>query len=209
MLREYTLDKPWLVIFDDLNKASVIADFWPRLGSGAIIVTSVASDIVFNLSPYVIKVPAFSEEEAIGCFLDQLSLDNTARLNKLWAAKINQELGGHPLAIVRVAAFARSRKLRIEECAEQIELALYEASDTSHIEKYDDYLKDVCTVWKKPFKKLSKNSQAMGLLGMLSYLAAEKIPEALFTPKLSGIEFSNNMLFCLDVTRYVHTTYLH
>ncbi|KAL7907170.1 hypothetical protein GGI35DRAFT_486961 [Trichoderma velutinum] len=193
--------RPWLVIFDDLDNASVIEDFWPCRGRGSIIVTSVVSDIIFDLNPYVIKVPAFSEAEAIDCFLDQLCLDNTVELNKSWAAKINQELRGYPLAIVRVAAFARSRKLRIEECAEQIELALNEARETSRIETYDDYLKDIHTVWKKPFEELSKNSQAMGLLGMLSYVAAEAIPQALFTPKLSRIELSKNMLFCQDITR--------
>ncbi|KAL6696739.1 P-loop containing nucleoside triphosphate hydrolase protein [Trichoderma pleuroticola] len=178
-------DTPWLVIFDNLNDASAIEDFWPRGGLGSIIVTSVISDVVFNLNPYVIKVPAFSEEEAIGCFLDQLALDNTDELNKNSAAKINQELGGHPLAIVRVAAFARSCKFRIEECAEQIELALDEARDSSPIKNYDDYLKDICTVWKMSFKKLSEKPQTMSLLGMLSYLAAETIPEVLFTPNLS------------------------
>ncbi|KAL7788775.1 P-loop containing nucleoside triphosphate hydrolase protein [Trichoderma afarasin] len=178
-------DAPWLVIFDNLNDVSTIADFWPRAGLGSIIVTSVVSDVVFNLNPYEIKVPAFSEEEAINCFLDQIALDNTVERNKNSAAKINQELGGHPLAIVRVAAFARSCKLRIEECAEQIEVALDEARDTSPTKKYDDYLKDICTVWEMSFKKLSEKPQAMSLLGMLSYLAAETIPEALFTPKLS------------------------
>ncbi|KAK4063147.1 hypothetical protein Trihar35433_8942 [Trichoderma harzianum] len=194
-------ETPWLVIFDNLNEASAIEDFWPRGGLGSIIVTSVVSDVVFNLNPYVIKVPAFSEEEAIGCFLDQLALDNKDELNKNSAAKINQELGGHPLAIVRVAAFARSCKFRIEECAEQIELALDEARDASPIKNYDDYLKDISTVWKMSFKKLSEKPRAMSLLGMLSYLAAETIPEVLFTPKLSRGELSDDLLFCSNSIR--------
>ncbi|KAK4077059.1 uncharacterized protein Triagg1_4026 [Trichoderma aggressivum f. europaeum] len=189
-------DTPWLLIFDNLHDASIVADFWPRRGLGSIIVTSVVSDVVFNLNPYRIRVPAFSDDEAIECLLDHLSIDSTVELNKISAAKINQELGGHPLAIVRVAAFARSCKLRIEECADQIELALEEVRDTSPIEKFDNYPKEICTVWNMSFKKISENSQAMSLLGMLSYLAAETIPEALFMPNLSREEYPSNILFC-------------
>ncbi|KAL7784962.1 P-loop containing nucleoside triphosphate hydrolase protein [Trichoderma ceciliae] len=189
-------DAPWLVIFDNLDDASVITGFWPHGGQGSIIVTSVISDVIFNFDPYEIKVPPFSEEEAVGCLLKQLSLDDKVGSNYSSALKLNKELGGLPLGIVRVAAFIRSCKIDIEECAEEVELALNKARDRKLPARYDDYLKDLSTVWNMSFKKLSENPQAIGLLGMLSFLAAETIPEELFTPKLAACELSTNISFC-------------
>ncbi|EHK23902.1 uncharacterized protein TRIVIDRAFT_221152 [Trichoderma virens Gv29-8] len=188
-------DTPWLLIFDNVYDVLLPHDFLPYEGSGSIIYTSVFRHHGFNYVPYAIRVPVFPETEAIGCLLDHISLDKTVELNNISAAKLNQFLGGHPLAIVRVATFIRSCKLPIEQCARLVELTWEKSRDTLLIGECGGYLKDMQKVWGIPFEKLSETPRAIALLGMLSYLTAEEVPEALLAPEIAKSERLSDTLF--------------
>lgn len=166
------------MVFDNLTDPEVLTGSWPKGRFGSVIVTTVDRDVTFGLSHHSIPVQTFSEAEGAGLLLSHACIDAPDTTAYDSALKLSRELGGLPLGITSTAAFIRLTKLDIKVCADEFKHALQQARHKQA--RYDDYAKDLSTVWKTHFAHLAAKPHSIDLLGILSFLGADSVPRALF-----------------------------
>ncbi|KGO70255.1 Tetratricopeptide-like helical [Penicillium italicum] len=170
----------WLLIFDNAEDPETLGLFWPERGHGAIIVTTRKPNLAYAMTKHEIVVERFSANEGTQFFVDLATWNSNATKDFKSAALINEQLDGHALGISQMAAIVRSRRMSIEDFA-----TIYAGrgkrwhevvSTGGHHVNYD---KTLATVWEMSFQALEESSSASSLLGILSFLWAPSIPQAL------------------------------
>lgn len=169
----------WLMVFDNVDRADTLEEFWPKDAAGSVLVTCrdplVKSSIHLRNSGTL--VPELSDEEGVALLLrltgresDESDVEN--------APKVVQALGKYPLAIAQMSGVIMARDMSFVEF-----LALYseeterrEIIDTSEGQSASlrRYNQTLSTVWA-----LDNLKEGRALLEVISFLDPDSIPETL------------------------------
>lgn len=169
-------DATWLIIFDNADDLSILADYWPVTGTGSVLVTSrdpLAKSRAHIPVDHGLDLEPLSVSEG-GSLLRQITgIDKEKDVET--SITIATKLSGLPLAINQIARTISRRNLSFEEFLE-----LYnDQSIRSEIYQSKNGLdsKSLYTLWA--FEDLS--SVALGLLNIVSFLDPDRISEKLLS----------------------------
>ena len=161
-------EKPWLIVYDNVEEPGHIEGLTPRTGAHVLITTR-WSDWSRAAAPVAVGV--FSPEVAAD-FL----LDSTGRSDRAGAERLAAALGHLPLALDHAAAYIRRTGM---------DFATYEAlaADLLHkAPKGVDYDTPVFATFALAIDKASESCPAaQKLMGLCAFLAPDRIPLSLFT----------------------------
>lgn len=187
----------WLLVFDNVDSASTLEDFWPRDAAGSVLVTCrdplVKSSIHLRNSGTI--VPELSEEEGIALLLRLTGREvDSADLEQ--APKIVQALGRYPLAIAQMSGVILARDLSFieflglySEETERREIIDTSEGQSASLRRYNQTLG---TVWA-----LDDLKEGRALLEVISFLDPDSIPESLLEKNPA----------CADWDRYPKTSW--
>ena len=161
-------EKPWLLVYDNVEEPGHIEDLMPRTGAHVLITTR-QSDWGTAAPP--VTIGAFPPEVAAD-FL----LESTGRTDRVGAEKLAAALGHLPLALDHAAAYIRRTG---------IDFATYEALAAdllTRAPKGGDYDTPVLATFSLAIDEVSEACpEAQKLMGLCAFLAPDRIPISLFT----------------------------
>jgi hypothetical protein len=171
----------WLVIFDNVEDNDDLIQFWPSGGNGKIIVTTRNPDIGFQLTDDQITIHPFEAKEGRECVLSLTSWPGGVPSDPRSAEELSNELGGLPIGIVHMVALMRRRKTPIKKFLKD-----YRQNKSSYHDKkvpgmtgiYPGIKPKIGSNWTMSFDSLQGESKS--LLGILSFLSPDSIPQELF-----------------------------
>lgn len=174
-LIQYT--SPWLLVFDNVEDASHLDEYWPEGKSGHILVTTRNPNVAaYGLTDDCLYVKPFESDEGRDCINKNASLGGIVVSDLQSAAQLNEELGGLPLAVIQMSALIKVLKITIADF-----LVRYRDNRKRYHKrrgKQNDVV--VEAIWSLSFTTLEDSTEAKLLLGMLCFLSAGSIPQTLF-----------------------------
>ncbi|KAF4452937.1 Tetratricopeptide-like helical [Fusarium austroafricanum] len=208
-----TLDKPWLLILDNIEELATVMAIWPKAGQGHILLTSQNSNLT-QLCSSNILVPPLDSVAGSRLFLEyrtvaQSSLfqpnpsqkSSTRNDDQEMAELIATELSGIPIAITAIAGLLSSMSL------DEILNTLRRYSSFSKILPSDkspnlvQYDSPFGATWDKAQDKLDPSS--LLLVQTLAMLRPSGLREEII---LSGEQNDNLSIFGLDSMPQYHST---
>lgn len=194
----------WLLVFDNAEGDSQLQQYWPGVGNGTIIITTRHPHTFFDMAGSALHIEPFSEEEGADCLLSLTRAKGYSFRDKRAALRLSRWLGGLPLGISQMAAFTRTRGLDIKKCEELYGGQKRRMHKDAKSARYSEYKQDLTTVWVMQFEALNEMPDAKTLLGVLTFLSPDSIPEVLFDlpEEVDDSEIPPNLLFCKDYLRY-------
>ena len=177
-------------MFDNVEDSNLLRDYWPIVNRGHALITTRNHSLAFEPAEIGVEVLAFEPDDGSKLLLHLLSLDITNDLNAREAKsalELAEKLSGHALAISQMASLIHQRSWSIE----QFVPVYMKSTKRLHQTALD-------AVWKLSFEALDSMSSA--LLGVLSYIAPDSVPQALFEPTDSS-RLPKTMHFCNDEFR--------
>jgi hypothetical protein len=109
----------WLIVFDNVDRADTLEDFWPKDAAGSVLVT--CRDPLIKSSIYLRNtgsvVPELLEEEGITLLL-RLTNRESNEDDVKQAPRVVQALGRYPLAIAQMSGVILARDLGFSEFLE-------------------------------------------------------------------------------------------
>lgn len=169
------------MIFDNVEKSEDLDQFWPLGGNGKIIVTTQRPDIGFKLTDHEVTVHPFSPDQGRDCILNLLSWPGGVPSDPPSAEALNEELGGLPIGIIHMTALMRASKTSLKTFLRDYRKnkARYHSKDAPGAAGIAPKSKpSIGTNWNISFSALQDQSQS--LLGILSLLSPNNIPQSLF-----------------------------
>ncbi|KAF2227803.1 hypothetical protein BDZ85DRAFT_254903 [Elsinoe ampelina] len=180
----------WLLVFDNVESQDTLMEFWPSASStGAILVTS-RDTRATKMGIYPIKqgsmLPPLANEEAADLLLTLAWRKDDAD-EVVPSQELAQQLGGMPLAVVRMAGVAMAQDLSFTELRQRVEEEsthddLFELSDHP-LASQNNYDYSLSSVWK--FEKLQHSTT---MLNVISFVDPSSIPEAMITGSFEKIQ---------------------
>lgn len=166
----------WLIVFDNADEPSIVADYWPAMGNGSVLVTSrdPIAKTYYSTKVSGIDLEPFSDTDGAS-LLKALTLDDDiTEMGK----KISRRLGGLPLALTQMASVIKRQELSFSEFMKSYE------NDTEHSElhglRYSTgsgvYSYTISSVWR--LGDLTPKTRT--LLETLAYLDPDCIEEIIF-----------------------------
>ena len=177
----------WLLVFDNVNDANLLSEYWPAAGSsGAILVTSRDS---LAKTPFYqihdgIDLPPLSGQDTAELLLKLTWREDDPEERKL-SMKVAEILGGFPLALTQMAGVINRQSLSFSEFLQRYEEeethgALFHLSlEPSH--KRTNYAHTLASVWA-----LEKLRYSSGLLDIMAFLDPDGIPEKEYLVSMVG-----------------------
>lgn len=186
----------WLMVFDNVDRADTLEEFWPKEAAGSVLVTCrdplVKSSIHLRNSGIV--VPELSDEEGVALLL-RLTGRESDHNDVESAPEIVQALGKYPLAIAQMSGVIMARDLTFGEFlglyseeTERREIIDTSEGQSASLRRYNQTLS---TVWA-----LDDLKEGRALLEVISFLDPDSIPETLLEKNPA----------CADWERYPQTT---
>jgi tetratricopeptide (TPR) repeat protein len=165
-------EKPWLLVYDNVEEPGRIEGLTPRAGAQVIVTTRWSDwDRGSAVTAASVAVGVFPPEVAAD-FL----LEGTGRNDRAGAESLAAALGHLPLALDHAAAYVRRTG---------IDLATYEALAGELLQKAlkgVDYDTPVFATFSLAIDKASETCpEAQKLMGLCAFLAPDRIPLSLFT----------------------------
>ncbi|KAI8414099.1 hypothetical protein FOFC_07390 [Fusarium oxysporum] len=207
-----TLDKPWLLIFDNVEELSTVMPIWPTNGQGHILLTSQNSKLAHFCSSNIAVSPLDSSAGS-RLFLAYRTVAQNSLSQPIPSPKLSDhtdhrekaeliatELSGNPLAITAVAGLLSSMSL------EEILNTLQRYSSFSKIippgtsPTLVQYDSPFGATWDKAQEKLDPSSRL--LVQTLAMLSPTGLTEEIV---LSGDQNANLSLFRLDSVAQYHS----
>jgi hypothetical protein len=189
------------LIFDNVEDHSIFDECWPVAQHGAILITTRHPNLATQPVDRGLEIPTFGAQEGAD-FLEHLLTNRTVTEAEHQASlQVSSKLGGHALAINQMAALMNARRMPTTKF-----LNLYEENPRRiHRErkmgwKYIGYQHALDTVWEISFASLDRDASLC--LGILSWLAPDSIPYALFEHSKT-VAFPEALGFCQDDFRYL------
>ncbi|MFI6803574.1 FxSxx-COOH system tetratricopeptide repeat protein [Streptomyces luteogriseus] len=181
VLEALRLGKPyhnWLLVFDNAESPETVTPFFPRGGTGRILVTSRNGQWV-NMAR-TIEVDVFAREESI-----ELLRRRGPGLTDDKANQLSEALGDLPLAIEQAAVWLTETGMPAEEYLELFEGKREEfvsrRSELLELAPPMDYQLPVAAAWNVSLDRLKDtNPGALQLLQVCSYFAPEPVSRSLF-----------------------------
>lgn len=167
----------WLLVFDGVEDPRVLNDYWPYDGPGSILISS-RSPFSWTAS---LQLAPFTEREAID-FLLRLTQQEASEEQRLAVGKVNDQLGGLPLALAQMAGFIQHKNMTFAEFLESYNeqgQALHEAQ-TDLVTRASGYEHTLASVWA--FENLAHGRPILNIVSMLD---PDGIPEDLLMAPLS------------------------
>jgi hypothetical protein len=168
----------WLLILDNADTPKIVADFLPSRLTGAVLLTSRATnfDAVGNLSPIALDVMA--AEEALAFLKERTQRPTLSEAETQAAKALAEELGHLPLALEQAAAFVKKNRVSFGKYLE-----LYGARRLAILKKSEpeagNYRLTVETTWGLNFEQVEMASPAAAdILRMSAFCAPDPIPFA-------------------------------
>ncbi|RWA10872.1 hypothetical protein EKO27_g4237 [Xylaria grammica] len=195
----------WLVIFDNVEDDEDLNQFWPPGGCGKVIVTTRHPELGFVLTDDQIAIHPFSPEEGRDCVLSLTSWPGGVSSDPTSAEELSNELGGLPIGIVQMVALMRKRKTPIKKFLKdykQNKSTYHDKEVTGMAGIYPGIKPKIGNNWTMSFDSLQDESKS--LLGILSFLSPDSIPQELFNHWDVPIDRSTNGLlaYCDDVDSF-------
>lgn len=184
----YGTGAQWLLIFDNAESSDMLLQYWPLATDGCVLLTTRNHSLAFQPAGAGIEVPPFESTKGSEFLLNLLSMDivkNLTSQEARSALELSQRLSGHALAISQMAGLIQNRGWSIEEF-----LQVY-----SRNAQKVDHKTSLETVWKLSFESLEAASSA--LLGTISFLMPDSIPQSLFQPSDPQL-LPDRLKFCDD-----------
>ncbi|KAJ6782045.1 hypothetical protein PWT90_03863 [Aphanocladium album] len=186
----------WLMVFDNVDRADTLEEFWPKDAAGSVLVTCrdplVKSSIHLRNSGTV--VPELSDEDGVALLLRLTGREHDEK-DVVDAPRVVQALGKYPLAIAQMSGVIMAREMSFNEF-----LSLY-SEETERREIIDTaegqsaslrrYNQTLSTVWA-----LDDLKEGRALLEVISFLDPDSIPETLLEKNPA----------CADWDRYPQTS---
>lgn len=180
----------WLIIFDNVDEFDVLADFWPKLGRGSVLVTSRDPAAKRNLyTKYKKKgmdLPQLSEAES-ETLMQQLTHVTADAGQTKALAKIVEKVDGFPLAISQMSAVFRDLRLSYSDF-----LKYYEEEGIERLLQRLDSKESIgasslATLWA--LERLFPATKA--LLQVISLLDPDNIPEDLLIDRKDEVKLDH------------------
>jgi len=157
------LERPFLLIYDDVGSPDVIIDFIPPSNAN-VIITSRWPDWAGRALE--LKLDAFDESAAVE-FLQK----RTGRLDAAGARRLARALGFLPLALDHAGAYCRLSALNFDGYLKRIDAAI------AHAPRGVTYPASIAATFGLALQTANAHHEsAEVLLGCLSFLASERIP---------------------------------
>jgi len=187
-------DKPWILIFDNVEDPQILADYWPRRGaSGTIVVTSRARLQGSNLVRDEIRLEPLDDKDSGAMLRQLLNLQPGDAGSDKDTEELAAQVHGVPLAISQIAGFISQTKLPISSCVElykKRENAERLRSTNTGLDQLQ-YQHTLDTVFGLTFDKLNDNARS--ILDHCALLDPDAIPQDIFTtPPLDLTGFTWN-----------------
>ena len=181
----------WLLIFDNAEDASLLLPYWPLASRGRILITTRNYGLTFEPAQQGIEVYTFTPLAGSELLFHLLSHDVAQQISSMEtqsAYKLSEKLSGHALAISQMAGLIHQRSWSIEDF-----VAVYE-EHPKRLHSTSSFGRSIDTVWQLSFESLG--SEASALLGVLSFLVPDGVPQSLFEiqPEL----LPPGLKFCAD-----------
>ncbi|XWW92674.1 hypothetical protein V2A60_000599 [Cordyceps javanica] len=186
----------WLMVFDNVDRADTLEEFWPKESAGSVLVTCrdplVKSSIHLRNSGIV--VPELSREEGVELLLRLTGRESDSD-DVEHAPEIVQALGKYPLAIAQMSGVIMARDMSFSEFltlyseeTERREIIDTSEGQSASLRRYNQTLS---TVWA-----LNDLKEGRALLEVISFLDPDSIPESLLEKNPA----------CADWERYPQTS---
>jgi hypothetical protein len=165
---------------------------------GAVLITSRHPILASDLTGDGTNVPLFTDDEG-SAFLQKLLNRGSYSPEELQSAKaLSHELGGLPLALNLMGKQVKSRNRKISQFLESYQRNPKRLHQIPKEDAQDVfYAETLTTAWSTSFTPLEEKSYSLTLMGILSCLGPERIPETLFESTELG-DFEPELEFCLD-----------
>jgi hypothetical protein len=189
----------WLLIYDNVENSDLLLKYWPVASQGCAIITTRNPSIAYEPVETGIEILPF-DREAGSCFILHLlsrdiAMDVESKESQS-AIELSERLNGHALAITQMAGLIHRRSWTIEEFVK-----IYDRNTRKMLGMPGKNSLDA--VWKLSFESLSP--MCASLLGVLSFISPDSIPQVLFEP-LDPLALPKSLQFCSDEFQYVVCT---
>lgn len=180
-------DAKWLMIFDNAESLELLLQYWPSAGQGSVIITTRNRTLALQPADINIEVPHFDKKAGSELLLYLLKMgvaSDISQMDTQSAVELSEKLSGHALALSQMAGLIHKGNWSIEEF-----LRLY----SRNTRKFHG--SSLEAVFKLSFESLDEQSAA--LLGVMSFLTPDSIPQKLFE---SGdpARLPDALKFCAD-----------
>lgn len=181
----------WLIVYDNAEDLDLLRAHWPSANRGHALITTRNHYFAFEPADGGLEITTWDDETGSRFLLHLLSTDIGTRLKEdevTSAHELSQRLSGHALAISHMAGMIHKRSLSIVEF-----MKIYN--------RYPDKMhgisgnRSINALWDFSFKSLDAQSSA--ILGVLSFVNPDSIPQALFEPP-SASDLPESLRFCSD-----------
>ncbi|KAF2762060.1 hypothetical protein EJ05DRAFT_496932 [Pseudovirgaria hyperparasitica] len=185
----------WLLVFDNAEVADLIREYWPLSGRGQILITTRSSPMAYELTNNLIEVSNWNDEIGLKFLLHLLSRDIATDLEEketASASELSERLSGHALTISAMAGLIHRHACSITEF-----MAFYDRypGQVSGISAN----RSINAVWELSFKSLDSESRV--LLGAMSFLKPDSIPQDLLEPQTTEY-LDESIIFAQDKSRF-------
>ncbi|KAI1114464.1 P-loop containing nucleoside triphosphate hydrolase protein [Nemania sp. NC0429] len=181
----------WLLIFDNVESADLLMNYWPRASRGQVVITTRNHNFAFYPASGGLEITEWHTEAGSQFLLHLLSTDIAKQLTEEEihsAYDLSQNLSGHALGLSLMAGLIHRRSWSIKEF-----VAIYVKQPQKVHGSFGN--NSINAVWGMSFKSLSERAAA--ILGVMAFLSPDSIPQSLFEPKRSN-PFPKSLNFCED-----------
>jgi tetratricopeptide (TPR) repeat protein len=161
-------EKPWLLLYDNVEQPKALDGLLPRVGAHALITTRFPD---WKGRAAAVPLGVFAEHEAV-----QFLLDRTDRTDKEGAARLAADLGHLPLALDHGAAYCKRTGTSFDKYRELLPELIKRAP------KDADYPRNVYATFSLAIKHAAADCpEAEKLMGIFAYFGPDDIPLSLIT----------------------------
>ena len=191
----------WLIIFNNVDRADTLEEFWPKEAAGSALVT--CRDPLIKNSTYLrntgIVVPELLEEEGIALLL-RLTGRKSDKSDTKQAPEVVRALDRYPLAIAQMSGVILARDFTFNEFLDLYSqererrnmLGISEGQSAS-LRRYNQTLG---TVWA-----LDDLKEGRALLEVISFLDPDSIPESLLENNPASMDWDRYPKTSLEYTK--------
>lgn len=179
-----TAEKPFLLIFDNVDRIELLDQIWPASGKGSIIITTRSPLQASRRAASTMALGPFSPNIGKGVLQSLTGTQPDSDDDEASAGEICRLIGCLPLAIAQISDFIRDRGCSYGEF-----LRIYEKSAAKvfvKLERPVEYDHTLLTTWDISLQKLS--TEATTLQNLLVFFDPDMIPERLITDTKAEIE---------------------
>jgi predicted ATPase len=188
-----TSKKNFLLIFDNVDSASVLDEIWPASPKGSVIITARSQSQASKRTATTLHLNPFSVEAGAEVLRSLTGVGQADNDDSDSVEGICRRVGGLPLAMVQLSDFIRDRGYSYAEL-----LKIYDKSAEKVYAKSDrpvEYDHTVLTTWDISLQKLS--TEARTLQNLLIFFDPDSLLERLITNTKAELE-DTELSFLLD-----------